>query len=144
LQFLGDIEPMLTIELDRLARSVASDLPPFQCTLDRVGAFPRIDRARVVWVGGDVPEGYRQLSEGLSAGLAELGFARARRETVTHATLARVKDRPDPKLVESIEGMNPLSPIRFTVDRLALMESVLTPRGAEYAPLFTCVLGEER
>lgn len=144
LQFLGEIEPMLTVALDRVVRSVAQRVAPFQCTLDRLGAFPSIDRARVVWVGGVVPDGFRQLAEGLRDGLADLGFARVRRQTVTHATLARVKGSPDPALAKRIESMNPLSPLWFTVDRVALMESVLTSRGAEHTPLFTCMLSEDR
>jgi len=143
LRFLGEIDPMLTVDLRDLASTVTNTIPPFQCTLNRVGAFPQLERARVVWVGGNAPDGFREMSDVLNQGLIPLGFPRGRRETVAHVTLARIKDRPDPALPSVIEAMNPLSPVHFLADRLVLMQSELSPQGAVYTPLFACALGKE-
>jgi len=143
LRFLGEIDPMLTVDLRDLATTIANTIPPFQCTLNRVGAFPQPERARVVWVGGDAPDGFREMSDALNRDLIPLGFPRGRRETVAHVTLARIKDRPDPALATVIEAMNPLPPMHLLVERLVLMESVLSPQGAVYTPLFTCALRKE-
>lgn len=141
LRFLGEIDPMLTVDLQALADEVAHTVLPFECTLDRVGTFPHGDRARVLWIGGDVPDGFVRLAELLNQGLGELGFGRVRRESVVHVTLARIKGQPDPTLAGVLEQANPVAPLAITVDRLVLMESKLTPHGAEYTPLFTCRLG---
>jgi len=141
LRFLGDIDPMLTVDLRALADDVADTVSPFECVLDRVGTFPQPERARVLWIGGDAPDGFGRLADELSRGLGELGFGRVRRESVVHVTIARVKGRPDPALADVIGRTNPSAPLRMTADRLVLMESLLTPQGAVYTPLFTCRLG---
>jgi len=56
---------------------------------------------------------------------------------MVHATLARIKDRPDPALPNVISDLNPIEPLSVSVDRIVLMESVLTGRGAVYTPRFT-------
>lgn len=141
LRFLGDIDPELSVDLDDLCRALCKDLEPFECIMDRVGAFPSVDRARVIWVGGEAPPSFRRLSQALSDGLVDLGFPEPRKESWVHVTLARIKDRPDPALPGLISGLNPIAPMKMTVDHIALMESTLTPQGAEYSPLFTARLG---
>jgi len=141
LRFLGDIDPGLLINLDELCRAVCKDLEPFECIINRVGAFPTDDRARVIWVGGEAPPTFHRLFQVLSEGLINLGFPQAREEPLVHVTLARIKGRPDPALPGLISELNPIAPLKVTVDRVVLMESTLTPHGAEYAPLFTAKLG---
>jgi len=144
LRFLGDMDPAIIVDLDRLCRDLAEDIEPFECTLDRVGAFPSMDRARVLWVGGEAPSAFQHLCRRLSDGLMELDFPRDKKQSVTHVTLARIKDRPDPRLREIAMSIEPVSPLVLAVDRIVLMESTLTPRGARYAPLFTTKLGAFR
>jgi len=60
---------------------------------------------------------------------------------LVHVTLARIKDRPDPALPGLISELNPIAPMKMTIDRITLMESRLTRQGAEYFPLFTTRLG---
>lgn len=140
LRFLGDIDPAMTIDLESLCKSLSARIAPFECTFDRVDAFPSADRARVVWVGGQAPAAFRELSHALAAGLAELGFPRTRTEDLVHVTLARVKGHPDPILSTQIDSLNPIEPMRLTVREIRLMESVLTPNGAMYSTLFAVML----
>ena len=141
LRFLGDIDPELLLHLDTLCRAVCKDVEPFECIIDRVGAFPSDDRARVIWVGGEAPPAFHRLSRALSEGLVNLGFPEVRKESLVHVTLARIKGRPDPTLPGLMSELNPLASLTMMVDRVVLMESMLTPQGAEYAPLFTARLG---
>ncbi len=142
LRFLGDIDPASTVDLDHLCRAVCERIAPFDCILDRLGAFPTVDRARVLWVGGEIPPSLRRLTHALSEGLTDLGFPRAKEESVVHATLARIKDRPDPALPGVIARFNPIKPMCLEIDSIVLMESELTAQGAVYTPLFTTKLGE--
>ncbi|MCK5247792.1 RNA 2',3'-cyclic phosphodiesterase [Candidatus Bipolaricaulota bacterium] len=141
LRFLGDIDPDLSVDLDDLCRAVCQDLEPFECIMDRVGSFPSVDRARVIWVGGEASPSFRRLSQALSDGLVDLGFPETRKESWVHVTLARIKDRPDPALPGLISELNPIAPLKMPVDHIALMESTLTPQGVVYSPLFTTRLG---
>ena len=142
LRFLGDIDPASTVDLDHRCRAVCERIAPFDCILDRLGAFPKADRARVLWVGGEIPPSFRRLTQALSEGLADLGFPRTKKEPEVHATLARIKDRPDPALPGVIAQLNPIRPMCLTIDRIMLMESTLTGRGPVYTPLFETKLGE--
>ena len=141
LRFLGDIDPALTVGLDNQCRTLCRDIAPFVCSLDRVGAFPSVGRARVLWVGGEAPASFCRLTQALSRGLVDVGFPEVREESVVHVTLARVKDRPDPALPGLISELNPISSMEMMADRVVLMESTLTQRGAIYSPLFSARLG---
>jgi 2'-5' RNA ligase len=141
LRFLGDIEPDLTIDLEQAARRVTERLAPFALPLDRLGAFPSIDRARVLWVGGGAPAEFLGLTLSLQHELGRLGFPREQRPTVAHITLARLKGRPDADLPRTL-GAAELPPnLSSYADRIVLMQSELTPTGAIYTPLFTTPFG---
>jgi 2'-5' RNA ligase len=137
LRFLGEIEPGLTVELERLARRVTERLEPFSLTLDRLGCFPSIDRARVLWLGGDPSPVLHALAASLHHELKSLGFPPERKPTVAHVTLARIKARPDPELPRILGESQPGEALEVRADRVVLMESALKPGGAVYRPLFT-------
>jgi 2'-5' RNA ligase len=137
LRFLGEIDPLLTVDLERISRRVAGRLEPFTVTLDRLGCFPSADRARVLWIGGEALPVFDDLASSLQRELRKLDFPPERRSAVAHVTLARIKGRSDPELPRILDDSHPTSALRACADRIALMESVLTPAGAIYTPLFT-------
>ena len=143
LRFLGEIEPELTVELERIAQRVAERLEPFNLTLDRLGCFPSVERARVLWLGGEAAPAFRGLVSSLHHELRSLGFPQERKPTVAHVTLARVKGKPDPGLARVLDASRPGSGLEVCADRIVLMESVLTPGGARYTPLTTTRLARE-
>jgi 2'-5' RNA ligase len=136
-RFLGEIDPMLTIDLERACKTVTRDTTPFDLSIDRVGAFPTPDRPRVLWAGGDAPPSFTALLTSLDRELAELGFSGGRPETVAHITLARIKGRTDPEIAQTIRGLADSPDWTLRADRLVLMESRLTAQGAIYTPLLT-------
>ncbi len=142
LRFLGEIEPELTVELEERARRVAAGIAPFVVTLDRVGCFPSMRRPRVLWVGGDAGPVYRGLAMSLRHELERLGFPPDRKPLSAHVTLARIKDRPDPRLAAIVDAASDDDrlPLHVHADRICLMESVLGREGARYLPLFSVPL----
>jgi 2'-5' RNA ligase len=137
LRFLGEIDPLLTIDLQKAVRSAVRRLGPFKLTLDRLGGFPSIERARILWIGGEASPAFHGLASSLQHELRKLGFSSDRRPTVAHVTLARIKGRPDPELPRLIDRLQSFAPLTIHADRIVLMESVLTSGGAIYTPLFT-------
>jgi len=137
IRFLGEINPMLTIDLERMARRIVAEIPPFDIEIDRLGAFPHPARARVIWAGGKAPAGFTELVSKVNEGLSELGFPKDRTDPIAHITLGRVKGRPDPALSRILTELDDAVNYPLHVNRLILMESTLTPRGAVYNPLFT-------
>jgi RNA 2',3'-cyclic 3'-phosphodiesterase len=137
LRFLGDIDPQSTVDLKDLATRAARDCPPFALRLRSIGAFPTLDRARVLWVGGETSDGFRRLAEFLERGLIELGFPGEPKPAVAHVTIARLKGAADPRLGSLVASLGTL-PTRECVPRaIVLMESELSPRGPQYTPLFS-------
>jgi 2'-5' RNA ligase len=135
-RFLGEIDPLLTLDLKATCQTATSQIPSFEIALDRVGEFPSLDNPRVLWVGGKAPDPFLNLLSLLDSGLSQLGFPRGHAESIAHITLARIKGRVHTSLSQVIEQISQPA-WTLHVDRLVLMESRLTPHGAIYSPLFT-------
>ena len=143
-RFLGEVDPMLTIDLEQSCGVVTRDMTPFDLPIDRVGAFPTPFRPRVLWAGGEAPSSFRDLLSPLDRELTALGFPGGRPETIAHITLARIKGRTEPEIAQTIRFLADLPDWMLRADRLVLMESRLTAQGAIYTPLFTLPLGGRR
>ena len=143
LRFLGEIDPMFTLELKSMCGRVVREAAPFDLVIDRLGAFPSVERPRVLWIGGSAPWAFRELVARLNRELEASGFRRERKSSVSHVTLARIKGRPDAS-IKTVLNSPELSPLwTIPVDRLVLMESRLTSRGPVYSPLFTVRFGDD-
>ncbi len=141
LRFLGEIDPMLTVELKALAIGVAAESRPFTLDLRSIGAFPSLDRPRVLWIGGETPVEFRDLAERFERGVVELGLPPEQKPALAHVTIARVKGAADPRLARRAEEMNPLAVPPCRPTSVALMQSELGPSGARYTTLFSVRLG---
>ncbi|MBN1858992.1 RNA 2',3'-cyclic phosphodiesterase [Candidatus Bipolaricaulota bacterium] len=137
LQFLGEIDAMLAVDLQRKAEAAIGDQAAFDVLLDRVSGFPTADRPRVVWAGGSARGSFADLVRLISDAIVPLGFPRERESDVFHITLARLKGAADRELVRAIsEASDRVAPIPVRVAGVTLMESRLTQRGVRYCPLF--------
>ena len=140
LRFLGEIDPALTVSLEKTVTSVAGKFAPFALRVDTVGAFPSADRARVLWVGASAGPAFVELASALERRLQDSGFSPERAEPIAHVTMARIKGRPDARLPRILETLGSFPPHALRVDRIVFMESRLSPRGPSYDPLFTVPL----
>jgi 2'-5' RNA ligase len=137
LKFLGGVdETRLPAVTDAVARA-ATARPPFDLAVHGLGAFPTLMRPRVVWAG--VTEGASAVSELAAAverELAPLGFVAEDRPFTAHVTLGRIRTpRRNPGLEEAIRAGAALEFGQVRVERLSLMRSDLSPRGARYTEL---------
>jgi 2'-5' RNA ligase len=102
-----------------------------------LGAFPNVHTPRVAWVGID--EGSAALVElaaKVEGACEQHGFPSESRPFRAHLTLGRARrPAPNPPLASAIEGMAGADLGEAAVDRILLMESRLTPRGAQYEVL---------
>ena len=141
IRFLGEIDPMLTLELKDACQAATSHIPSFTIPIDKVGAFPTVERPRVLWIGGNPPDPFFDLLSGLDSRLSKLGFNRARRETMAHITLARIKGRMNTPLSQIVGKIDNPRCIMHA-NSLVLMESQLSRQGAIYSPLFSLPLAK--
>ncbi len=142
IHFLGDSTPGQREKIARIAREIASQTKPFKVGLEGMGAFPSLNKPRVVWVGAakkclaDLDDLYRKITIPL---IAE-GFPVEHESFTPHATLFRVRADKliqwDPEFFQF-----PKTPLR-RVDRLTLFKSTLTEWGSEYVPIDYYLFGK--
>jgi len=142
LKFLGEQTDGRLAEAVLALEEAAAGRAAFAITLHGLGAFPGMERARVLWVG--VAEGaleVRALQSQVEAVLERRGFTRESRPWHPHLTIGRVFDprrwRRDtsPALRESIARAAAMGFGTLGVARVALMRSDLSPSGARYSEL---------
>jgi 2'-5' RNA ligase len=134
LKFLGGVE---AARLDAIAAALAdaaATCGPFDLGVGDLGAFPSRTRPRVLWAGiDDGAAAAATLASRLDVVLAPLGLPPEGRTFSAHVTLGRVRaPRPNPRLAQALSGG---AFGRQRVDRLSLMRSELSPRGARYTEL---------
>jgi 2'-5' RNA ligase len=125
LAFLGDVAAARVAGLHAVGAAAASAVPPFALALDRIGTFRG---AGIAWAGASEPPAeLLQLVRRLGDALAADGFAIEKRAFHPHVTLARRCRRP--------ASVSLAAPIGWTVARLTLNASDLSPAGPRYREL---------
>ena len=126
LKFLGHVAP------ERLDLATVAG---FELAIAGLGAFPSPTRPRVLWAGlTSGADAAATLARSIDGALAAHGFAREDRPFSGHVTLGRVRQPGrDERLAAALAAGARHQFGRLAVDRLALMRSELSPRGARYS-----------
>lgn len=137
LVFLGDTSERDLIALKSQLQSEIADIPSFDLRIDRFGAFPKMHRPRVLWIGfREVPSELRRLQEGIATSSRKIGIDVETRDFHPHLTLARLRNRDT--RVDLSQGLDETAiddSLTFTVRECVLFESVLRPSGPVYSRL---------
>lgn len=138
LKFLGEVASDRLAEVCEAVQSATSQVPAFDFGLRGVGAFPRIQRPRTIWLG--CREGEKAMSElahRVDKALQQLRFPRESRRFEAHLTLGRVRG-PSPGLA----ALSALLPVQaavqlapFRVEEAVIFTSDLRPSGPVYTPV---------
>jgi 2'-5' RNA ligase len=144
LAFLGDVESSRIPTLESAVMDPVRSHRPFDVHWHGLGAFPKPNRASILWAG--VSEGTSlliDLQRSVAEALAQAGFDADPRFT-PHVTLARSKrfGRP-PDLRALLERHRDADFGIGRVSAITLMKSDCLPSGSVYAPLATIRLGDE-
>ena len=135
LKFLGDVKVALLRDIEKLIEDCASRVSPFEVTTTVTGGFPNLRKPRVLWVGLDGGEQLGQLQMDIDNALSSLGFERERKRFHPHLTIGRVKSFDRGSELSEYFGNHDFPQIRWLVDRVKLMSSILKSGGAEYREL---------
>ena len=146
IKFLGDmdeqvIDPMLVA----VEQTVGSQIP-VNVPLERLGAFPRPQSPRVLWVGpsenwerGGEATRIAEIHGAIEQACEGLSFLRETRPFSPHLTLARIKvgERHVGVALARIGVLDlPLSLGSLAVESVVLMKSELKPTGSVYTKLW--------
>lgn len=143
LKFLGEIDPGRVPEIKEALKKTFEDHRPFSLIAEGLGAFPRLESPRVVWVGlrGDL-EKLAALQKDVEKTLGLLGFPREDRPFKPHLTLGRMRSQKGREaLVKRLRDMSSRTLGSFHVDCVAQFRSELLPTGAKYTILWKESLG---
>ncbi len=137
LKFLGQVDEAHLHALAAALAAAARGGPAFEARVVGLGAFPSVGRPRVLWAGvRDGAEALAALAARVEAACVGLGFAPETRPFAAHVTLGRVRSlrcpRRAPRLADLLDAAAGEELGRLRVERVALMESRLSPHGARY------------
>ncbi|MFQ5453768.1 MAG: RNA 2',3'-cyclic phosphodiesterase [Candidatus Zixiibacteriota bacterium] len=136
LKFLGDTEEHLVDEIKEQINVAAEKYEPVQSGISHIGAFPNLNRPRVIWAGIEKNKDILMRIAGiLDKKMNKLGWERETRKFKSHLTLGRIRNL---KGLENLTGYlkeNQLKEIALIFDRITLFKSTLTPTG----PIYDCL-----
>jgi len=147
LRFLGELSDTHLGVVEAALVEAAAVTAPFSVSLHGLGAFPGLERPRILWIGiadGALP--MRQAQARVEAALEQRGIPREPKAWHPHLTIGRVFDerawRRDGGLPlrQALAAAARQSFGAFPVSRIALMRSDLSPSGARYRELASAQL----
>jgi 2'-5' RNA ligase len=151
IKFLGDIDEQLVDPLRAAIEQAMKDNQPLSIPLERLGAFPRPQQPRVLWVGaseqwehGDDAKRLAELHRTIEDCCGTFDFAPEGRPLSPHLTLARIKEgerHVGQALAKSGVMDRPLSLGSLAIGSIVLMKSELRPTGSVYTKLWEVRLG---
>jgi len=137
LKFLGEIDEKRLQYIKDILDEIGKLSEPFEISLKDIGAFPKIDYPRVVWVGLDkgVAES-KILAEKIDEALSKIGFDKKSRPFTAHLTLGRVRSSKNKDaLKEKILNCQTSTVDYQLIGCVTLYRSTLTPEGSVYTKL---------
>jgi RNA 2',3'-cyclic 3'-phosphodiesterase len=131
-RFLGDLDDEQIERVRESVRRSGAGLTAPVARLGRLGAFPRPERPRVLWVGlaQGGPEA-ETVASAINDGLERDGFGYADKPFRAHLTLARAREGAQ-GIASLIRSVIPEAPEAEPLQRLAVMKSQLAKSGAMY------------
>jgi 2'-5' RNA ligase len=133
LKFLGEVEEKKVADVIAALERAASRHPPMTLVAHGLGFFPNLRSPRVFWAGLEPNPTLSALSADVERECAALGFEKEDRPFSGHITLARIRGRVKVAR-ESISSETPHFG-DWPVREIVLVESKLSPKGAQYFPV---------
>lgn len=139
LHFLGPITEEQIAVVKGILAEVVSQYPCQTFKIGQIGAFPALERPRVIFLkleDSEAIKAFQSLQEELGQKLAQNGFILDNRLWQPHLTIGRVK-APIARLRLPQE---PVPRLSFLIKTIDLMESELLPAGPCYSCSASCPL----
>jgi len=138
LRFLGEVDEATLAQVDERLGQLVPTLPSMSLSVEGVGFFPNPEKPRVAWAGltGDCGP-LEELQKKIHEAVSNLSVHPEKdREFSPHLTLARIPNWRGSSGVNELLKASPEWTLgSFSVDRVFLYKSRLTPEGASYSKL---------
>jgi RNA 2',3'-cyclic 3'-phosphodiesterase len=147
LHFLGEVADDELFALCQAAERATLPFDEFTMEARGVGAFPRAEAPRTLWIGvGRGTQEVQELHASLDVQLKPLGFRGENRRYVPHLTLGRVGKLSHGEQAALAEALGELADYDAgvqMVDEVTIFGSRLRREGTEYVELGYAMLGGE-
>ena len=135
--FLGNTEESAVAVLQQLIEESFHEIQTYQTELRGVGVFPNTNNPKVLWLGLDDLQPLMSAYFKLGELLQQNGFSFDQKPLKPHLTVARIKRADNPLAFQSLLSEFQETVFdRIEVNKVALFESISTPAGPVYKPLF--------
>ena len=145
LAFLGATPADRLDDVVSAAAAAASAARAFSFTLDRLGRFPPNGPPQTIWAGPSAGgEQLARLARSLRSELRAREIAFDEKPFQPHVTIARVAARQGPAEARVVAAAVVSARLRMPpvpADEVAVIESILSPRGARYVRRGSAPLG---
>jgi RNA 2',3'-cyclic 3'-phosphodiesterase len=140
LKFLGEIDEKQLEKIIRIIEDTVKDKNAFHARISSIGAFPKINYPRVIWVAIDKGDNEaKQTAKELEEKIAKIGIPRENKAFSSHITIGRTRSTINrERLVKDLSALeNNLAntDLEFIVAKITLFKSALTPNGPIYESL---------
>ena len=131
-QFLGEVSEEMIRKISDALNSI--EFSAFSITFAGIGAFPKPNSPRVIWVGvNDGINELEKLAETIRSKLSNIGFS-PDKKFKPHVTIFRVKNKIE-GLSSELEKFSSYSFGKQEISEIKLKKSELTPNGPIYTDL---------
>ena len=131
-QFLGEVSEEMIRKISDALNSI--EFSAFSITFAGIGAFPKPNSPRVIWVGvNDGINELEKLAETIRSKLSDIGFS-PDKKFKPHVTIFRVKNKIE-SLTSKLEKFSSYSFGKQEISEIKLKKSELTPNGPIYTDL---------
>lgn len=149
LKFLGNTHPNQIQAIKDALTQIANRHFAFRLRLNKLGAFPKLNKASVLWLGLEGQENELQgLQQDVAIAMTDIGFAAEEKDFHPHLSIGRVK-----RHVHDVETRQQIGqalrncPAKVAAEwhcqKVFLMKSDLRPQGAQYTSLFEVNLAKK-
>lgn len=145
LKFLGDVDNREIPDVCKVLRKCCEPREPFSLKIQGAGAFPDLERARVVWSGiEDEDSALCPLVADIDERMGGLGFRREFRDYRPHLTLGRLSkgSRPSNEFAQAINSEKDTYLGTIQVSEVRLYASFLDREGPTYNVMDHVLLGQ--
>lgn len=142
LKFLGDVENTEVPSICNVLQDICDEYDPFMLDFTGTGAFPDLERPRILYAGVTDPSGslVKMVGE-IETGLADLGFKPEPRDYRPHLTLGRSRNRRlSPEALEVMSAHEDIGFGDMEVDAVELIASFMDKDGPTYQVMDTIEL----
>ncbi len=142
LAFLGDIPVKKIGPIKKAMQTAALESNGFELVINRLGVFPGIKKARIIWAGlNRESKDLQALYQNLYTKLNTAGLFFTKQRFFPHITLARLNKRSHPAILKRILKEDVFTePAKFQVKHMDLYKSQLIRSGAIHTKLYTANL----